>query len=430
MKSKKLYPSLYKWAYATGCEDDIIDKEIRAAIPRQTIYNWRKIDTEVLHEYEREIEIRELFEQNTFSKELNWVSEKRLFLSITKLYKNTIKLYGAEKHIKILSSNKVEFVNLIEEYEKIIPKAKLLEWFQVSSSRYEKWLTQVKYICNSSQSLLCAKKHPYQITKREYNIIKKNLEKTEYSNWSKSAIHSELIKKNILNICRSTFYKHAKKIKPTNKKLRRRKPKYIPLRAEYVNQYWHMDLSYFKTKDGETSFVHAIIDNYSRKIINWKCEKTISKINVKALIEEALYSVSISKLNLISDGGKENFNETTQDLICQYNEVNDANINHFRSLKDIKQSNSMIERFFRTLKYSYLYIDIPQNHNDLCKVLADIIHDYNFIRPHHSLNHLTPDEAYRGVELVDVNERNKRAMKLRIKNNKNCNCTVCTCGGI
>ncbi len=30
MKSKKLYPSLYKWAYVTGCEDGIIDKEIRS----------------------------------------------------------------------------------------------------------------------------------------------------------------------------------------------------------------------------------------------------------------------------------------------------------------------------------------------------------------------------------------------------------------
>lgn len=427
MKSKKLYPSLYKWAYATGCEEEILEKTVRDLIPRQTIYNWRKIDTESIREFEKELEIRELIEQSSIQKELNWVSKKRFFYSITKLHKNTIKLYGIDKYIKILSANKLEFVNLIEEYEKIIPKAKLLKWFQISSSRYEKWLSQVKYDCKSSQSLLCAKKHPYQITKREYNVIKKNLEKTKYLNWSKSAIHSELIKNNKLNICRSTFYKHAKKIKPTNLKLRRRKPKYIPLRADYVNQYWHMDLSYFKTMDGETSYVHAIIDNFSRKIIVWRCERIISKFNVKALIEEALYSASVCKLNLISDGGSENFNEATHELISQYNEVNNASIKHFRSLKDIKQSNSMIERFFRILKYSYLYNDIPKNHIDLCKMLTVIINDYNFIRPHHSLNHLTPDEAYRGVVLVDVNERIKKAMKMRIKKNKNCDCTVCTC---
>lgn len=87
----------------------------------------------------------------------------------------------------------------------------------------------------------------------------------------------------------------------------------------------------------------------------------------------------------------------------------------------------MIERFFRTMKYGYLYIDIPKNYDELCKMLTVIINDYNYKRPHHSLNHLTPDEAYRGVLLVDVNERIKKAMRLRIKKNKNCDCTVCTC---
>lgn len=177
MKSKKLYPSLYKWAYATGCEEEILEKNVRDLIPRQTIYNWRKIETETIQEFEKELEIRELIEQNFLKKELNLESKKRFFYSITKLHKNTIKLYGVDKYIKILSANKLEFVNLIEEYEKNFPKVKLLKWFQISSNRYEKWLTQVKYDCKSSQSLLCAKKHPYQITKREYNIIKRNLEK-------------------------------------------------------------------------------------------------------------------------------------------------------------------------------------------------------------------------------------------------------------
>lgn len=57
MKSKKLYPSLYKWAYATGCEEEILEKTVRDLIPRQTIYNWRKIDTESIREFEKELEI-------------------------------------------------------------------------------------------------------------------------------------------------------------------------------------------------------------------------------------------------------------------------------------------------------------------------------------------------------------------------------------
>jgi hypothetical protein len=65
MKSKKLYPSLYKWAYATGSEEEILEKNVRDLIPRQTIYNWRKIDIATIQEFEKELEIRELIEQNS-----------------------------------------------------------------------------------------------------------------------------------------------------------------------------------------------------------------------------------------------------------------------------------------------------------------------------------------------------------------------------
>ena len=366
MKVKKVYPGLYKWAYATGREEEVISFEIRKSIPKQTKCNWRKIDANEISNLEEELEIRDQIELLVQKEDLDWIKKKRMFHAITKLHLRTIQLYGKEKFIKILSANKLEFVEMIEEYAKKFPRNTLLKWFQISPNRYERWYTQVKFNCSSSQSLLCAKKHPFQITKREFTVIKNNLQKDEYANWAKSAIHSELLKRNELNISRSTFYKHAKNIKPSNKNKRYRKPKYTPLRADYVNEYWHMDLSYFKTSDGEWNFIYAILDNYSRKLITWRCEQRISNIYVCELIEEALSIASICKLNIISDGGKENFNERTQLLIQQYNEKNKAEVKHFRSLKDIKQSNSMVERFFRSLKYNYLFVDVTQNYDDLC----------------------------------------------------------------
>jgi putative transposase len=172
-----------------------------------------------------------------------------------------------------------------------------------------------------------------------------------------------------------------------------------------------------------------MLDNYSRKLIAWRCETKISNKYVCELIEEALKTNSIRKLNLISDGGKENFNEHTQFLIKQYNEVNKAEVNHFRSLKDIRQSNSMVERFFRSLKYNYLFVDIPQNYQALCLTLKAIVFDYNYVRPHHANHHLTPDEAYRGLTLPDLAQRIKNAQLQRLKKNRNCSCTLCDCSG-
>jgi transposase InsO family protein len=283
------------------------------------------------------------------------------------------------------------------------------------------------FTCHSSQSLLCAKKHPFQITKAEYKIIKTNLEKEEYKTWSKRAVHSELFKKQLLTISKSTFYKHAKTIIKSKNKSRFRKDKYTPLRGTYINEYWHMDLSYFKTQDGKTHFVHCILDNYSRKIIAWRCEQFISAINVCKLLEEALNAVSSKKIKLISDGGTENFNDKTRQLLQRYNEVNQLKLTHFRALKDIQQSNSMIERFFRGLKYEYLFVTKPLNYKELCMAVKKAIDDYNYVKPHHAKTHLTPHEAYIGHTLPDPKILIKKAQKRRLKKNQNCSCTVCNC---
>jgi hypothetical protein len=321
MRNKKTYPHLYKWAYATGKENQIILTEDQNKIPKQTKSNWRKTSPEEILKLEKDLELRELIEEMASQEDRFWTQKKRLFHAITKLHLSTIEIIGKEKYLKHLGSNKKDFVEMIEKYAKVFPKKSLLKWFQINLKRYERWQSEVMFDCKSSQSLLCAKRHPFQITKTEYNLIKTNLEKEEYKTWSKRAVHSELFKKKLLTISRSTFYKHAKNIIKSRRKSQFRKDSYIPLRATYVNEYWHMDLSYFKTKDGKTQYVHCILDNFSRKIIAWRCEQSISAANVCKLLEEALNSVSIHEIKLISDGGTENFNDKTRYLIYQYNVV-------------------------------------------------------------------------------------------------------------
>ena len=46
MRNKKKHPNLYKWAYATGRENQIILMEDQNEIPKQTKCNWREISFE------------------------------------------------------------------------------------------------------------------------------------------------------------------------------------------------------------------------------------------------------------------------------------------------------------------------------------------------------------------------------------------------
>jgi putative transposase len=43
----------------------------------------------------------------------------------------------------------------------------------------------------------------------------------------------------------------------------------LGVRASRPNEYWHIDVTVLKLLDGTKTFLHAVIDNYSRKILAW-----------------------------------------------------------------------------------------------------------------------------------------------------------------
>ncbi len=98
------------------------------------------------------------------------------------------------------------------------------------------------------------------------------------------------------------------------------------------------------------------MDNYSRYIHNWKIERVVSaKIRLNT-IQEALTSIFEQEnpkfsIQLVTDGGSENDNNILKTFMAQNSSV----MHHTIALKDIEQSNSMMEAFYYTTKYARLY---------------------------------------------------------------------------
>jgi len=42
------------------------------------------------------------------------------------------------------------------------------------------------------------------------------------------------------------------------------------IRASRPNEYWHLDVTVIKLLDGTRTYLHAAIDNFSRRILAWK----------------------------------------------------------------------------------------------------------------------------------------------------------------
>jgi len=58
------------------------------------------------------------------------------------------------------------------------------------------------------------------------------------------------------------------------------------LKATFPNQYWHADITIFKTLDNVKQYIYLVVDNYSRKILSWDMADRVSgEIRVQTLRE-------------------------------------------------------------------------------------------------------------------------------------------------
>ncbi|RLD66274.1 MAG: hypothetical protein DRI84_05110 [Bacteroidetes bacterium] len=427
MKSRKSYPTIIKWAYAKGRENEIVPPKQRRLIPKQTIWQWKNLNLNAIDKLEEDLHLRQEISSINSKHGINFKFHQQFLIAATKIQLKTIEIIGEQKYHNILASDKVAFVRLIEHYSELIDRGTLLKWFRISTKRFLAWQSQVNYDCSSSVISLCAKRYSNQTTMEEFQIIEKSLTDKNYLHWPKCSIHSMLLKQKKLIISRSTFYKYADQIKPTFKRPKGYRKKRAKLRANQINELWHFDISYFRTLDGQKHYIYAIIDNYSRKILEWEVRSLIRNKYVSEMLLRALGVQKPKLLKIMSDGGKENVGKHVKIMLQKYKIEYGSEVKHMIALKDIDYSNNMIERFFRIMKSDYLYLTDIENGDILFDKISHLMKEYNYVRPHYAHQLLTPHEVYIGIKLPDMKARHIAARIERINTNRTCSCTLCTC---
>ena len=96
------------------------------------------------------------------------------------------------------------------------------------------------------------------------------------------------------------------------------KPK-VGIRASKPNQVWHIDATVIRLLDGTRAYRHAVIENFSRKILAWTVSERLEPANTVSVLLDASRHVAPSEdtPTLIADGGVENFNSRVSDLARQ-----------------------------------------------------------------------------------------------------------------
>jgi len=113
------------------------------------------------------------------------------------------------------------------------------------------------------------------------------------------------------------------------------------------------------------------------------------------------------------DGGTENNNQTVE----AYIKKSHVDITKKIALRDIKQSNSMVEASNKILKHQYLFKQPIQNYDHLTKHLEQAIYDFNHQRPHCVLGLYTPSEVHYNQKPEIDKGKIKKQVRERIKTN-------------
>ena len=123
------------------------------------------------------------------------------------------------------------------------------------------------------------------------------------------------------------------------------KPK-AGLRTSRPDEMWHIDTTVIRLLDGTRAYLHAVIDNFSRRILAWRVAETFAPGSSVAVLLDASRAATLSDTApvVMADAGVENVNAQVDALIST------GVLHRVLAFTELQFSNSMIEAWWRSLK--------------------------------------------------------------------------------
>lgn len=154
----------------------------------------------------------------------------------------------------------------------------------------------------------------------------------------------------------------------------------------FPNQVWAIDITYVPMKQGHM-YLTAIIDWYSRFIVGWALSDTLDTAPVIEALTQAIEQYGIPGI-INTDQGSQFTSEAYINLL------NAGGIRQSMDGRARWVDNVIIERWFRSLKTEYVYINDYDSPRELRAGIKAYVQDYNGIRPHQSQDYDTPAAVY------------------------------------
>jgi putative transposase len=201
------------------------------------------------------------------------------------------------------------------------------------------------------------------------------------------------------------------------------KPK-VGLRTTRPDEMWHIDTTVIRLLDGTRAYLHAVIDNFPRRILAWRVADTFAPVNSVAVLVDASRAATPSESTpvVLADAGVENVNAQVDDLITS------GVLRRVLAFTELTFSNSMIEAWWRSLKHQWLFLHSLDSITTVHRLVAFYVNEHNRVLPHSAFHGQTPDEMYFGTGdtvPADLTSRAAAARRTRLEANRSASCETC-----
>lgn len=166
------------------------------------------------------------------------------------------------------------------------------------------------------------------------------------------------------------------------------------LTIERPNQVWAIDITYIPMKKGFMYLV-AIIDLYSRYVVNWSVSNSMDAEWCQQVLEEAIEIYGKPEI-INTDQGS----QFTSEIFSGF--VLNEGIRLSMDGKGRAIDNAFIERLWRSVKYEKLYLQPPSDGVDLYRLVLEYFQYYNNERRHQGINDQIPNELYEKKTKLEV----------------------------
>jgi putative transposase len=319
---------------------------------------------------------------------------------------------------------KLRVLRAVNAAHRHIPLRGILRFLHLSAGRLHAWRRR-EGVCALTDQARCPRTIPQRLTQREVQAIKEMVISPDYRHVPIATLAVLAQRLDTVYASPTTWYSLVRTHGWRRPRLRVHPAKpTVGLRTTRPDEMWHIDTTVIRLLDGTRAYLHAVIDNFSRRILAWHVADAFAPGNsVAVLLQASQHATESAEVPVVlADACVENVNAQVDALLAT------GVLRRLLAMTELKFSNSMIEAWWRCLKHHWLFLHALDSVATVRRLVTFYVDEHNGVLPHSAFRGQTPDEMYfgRGDAVPgELTSRADAARRARLEANRSASCATC-----